>query len=129
MAKKTLNIVECAYRASNEEQDDTVLWLLAAMRGAGAEPTVVLRGNAVCYALKAQDARGLEIGAWKQTQPPSIAEDLAALAGKRGVPMYVVEEDVAERGIERHELVDGVKPVSRAGVVKMFADHDRVFHW
>ena len=42
MAKKTLNIVESAYRAVMEEQDDTILWLLAAMQSAGAEHTVVI---------------------------------------------------------------------------------------
>ena len=49
MAKKTLNIVESAYRGVMEEQDDTILWALAAMQGAGAEHTVVLRGNVVNY--------------------------------------------------------------------------------
>jgi hypothetical protein len=35
MAKKSLNIVESAYRAVMKEQDDTILWLLATMQGAG----------------------------------------------------------------------------------------------
>jgi hypothetical protein len=45
VAKKTLNIVECAYRGVMEEQDGHILWLLAAMQGAGADHTVVLRAT------------------------------------------------------------------------------------
>jgi len=68
MAKKSLNIVESAYRAVMEEQDHTILWLVAAMQGAGGAHTVVLRGNAVNYAIAGQGAPGLTVGDWKQTQ-------------------------------------------------------------
>jgi len=129
MAKKSLNIVESPYRAVIEEQDDTILWLLAAMQGAGGEHTMVLRGNAVNYAIAGQGAPGLTVGEWKQTQAPRMDRDVADLIENRKIPVYVVEEDLAERGIASDELVSGIKLVSRRGLPRLFAEYEIVSHW
>jgi len=129
MAKKTLNIVESAYRAVMEEQDDTILWLLAAMHGAGAEHTVVLRGNAVNYAVAGQGVPGLTIGEWKQTQAPKMDRDLLDVIEKRKIPVYVIAEDLADRGIDQSELVPGVELLSRRALPGLFAGYDVVSHW
>jgi hypothetical protein len=129
VAKKTLNIVESAYRAVMEEQDDTILWLLAAMQGAGAEHTVLLRGNAVNYAVARQGAPGLAIGGWKQTQAPRMDRDVIDLIENRKIPVFVVEEDLAARGIERGELVPGVQPLSSKLLPKRMAEYELVSHW
>jgi hypothetical protein len=125
---KTLSILEGAYRATIEEQDDTVVWIHGAMKGAGAELALLLRGNAVNYLLRGQDAAGLAFGGWKQTQPPEIARDLASLIGK-GVEVGYVVEDVAERGIEPGEIVSGAKPVRREAVAGLVGRYERVWYW
>jgi sulfur relay (sulfurtransferase) DsrF/TusC family protein len=129
MAKKTLNIIESAYRAVMEEQDDTILWLLAAMQGAGAEHTVVLRGNAVNYAVAGQGAPGLTIGGWKQTQTPRMDNDVIDLIATRKIPVFVIEEDLAVRGIERSELVPEVELFSEKMLPQRIAEYDLVSHW
>ena len=129
MAKKTLNIVESAYRAVMEEQDDTILWLLAAMQGAGADHAVVLRGNAVNYAVAGQNAPGLTIGGWQQTQAPRMDNDVLDLITNRNIPVYVIEEDLAARGIERSELVPRVQLLSVKTLPQQIAEYEIVSHW
>jgi intracellular sulfur oxidation DsrE/DsrF family protein len=128
MARKILQVLESAYRCNSEEQDDPVVWITHAMKGAGADLTLLLRGSAVNYAAKGQDASGLSFGGKQQSHPPHIEEDVTKLIGK-GVDVYVVEDDVAARGLERNDLVAGVKPVSRGGLSKLFANYDHVWHW
>ncbi|HXI59319.1 MAG TPA: DsrE family protein [Polyangia bacterium] len=129
MAKKTLNIVESAYRAVIEEQDDTILWVLAAMQGAGAEHTVVLRGNAVNYAVAGQGAPPLTLGTWKQTQAPRMDKDVVDLVDKRKIPVFVIEEDLAARGIDKGELVPGVKLLGVKMLPRLMAEYQLVSHW
>ena len=125
---KVLNIVEAAYRATLEEQDDTIIWLTHAMKGANATVDVLLRGNAVNYAMKAQDASGLKFGDQAQTQPPQIANDLAKLKEK-GAKVFVVEDALLERGIETGELIGGLEFIRRHQVAKLFGHYDQVWHW
>ncbi|MBI2374787.1 MAG: hypothetical protein HYV07_12395 [Deltaproteobacteria bacterium] len=129
MPKRTLNIVESAYRAVIEEQDDTILWLLAAMQGAGAQHTVVLRGNAVCYAVAGQGAPSLTVGEWKQTHAPKMDKDVLDLLEKRKIPVFVLEEDLVPRGLTRDMLVPGVELMSRAALPSIFEQHAVVSLW
>ena len=128
MRDRILSVVSSAHRATLEEQDDTVVWLVHAMHGAGAELDVVLRGNAVGYAVRGQDASGLALGDWRQTNPPCVGDDVAALVAK-GVRVFVVVEDLAARGIEPSELLDGLAIVPRQNLASMCEGYRHVWTW
>lgn len=125
---RVLQILTRAYRATLEEQDDTVLWLTHAMREAGGELDVLLRRSAVNYAVVAQDASGLSIGDWVQTQPPNLARDVRALMEKR-VSVLVVDEDLETRGIREQDLIPGVERVSMKEVGQIVDAYDKVWQW
>lgn len=125
---KVLNIIESAYRGTIEEQDDTIVWLTHSLKGAGAEIGVLLRGNAVNYAVKGQDAGGLAFGEWRQTQPPHIADDISLLISK-GIPVYVLDEDLARLGIAAGDLISGPERLTRDRLPGLLAAHDQVWHW
>ena len=122
---RTLQIITCAYRATAEEQDDTVVWITHAMRGAGGELDVLLRANAVSYAVTGQDAEGLSFGDWQQTQPPCLPRDINGLIDK-GVSVYVADEDASDRGISDAKLLDGVRRVGRSELAALVLDYDRI---
>lgn len=125
---KILSIVETAYRATIEEQDDTVLWFTHILKNAGADMTLLLRANAVNYAVQGQDASGLCFGQLSQQHPPEIDKDVTALM-RKGTPVYVVSEDVEERGVVEKELISGVRHVSRLALPKLLDQFDHVWHW
>ncbi len=125
---KVLQIVETAYRATLEEQDDPIIWISHAMKGAGADLDVLLRGNAVNYAVAAQDATGLSFGDWQQSQPPDLAGDISGLAAK-DVTVFVVQDDLDERGLRDVALVTGIETLSRARLPALLNDYDQIWNW
>jgi sulfur transfer complex TusBCD TusB component (DsrH family) len=125
---KTLQVLETAYRATVEEQDDTIVWLTHAMRGAGGEFGLLLTGNAVCYAVQEQRAPALALAGWTQSHPADLSADVASLAAK-GVPLYAVEEDLEERGLLDARLLDPLTVVPRDGLPRLFDEYPRVWKW
>jgi sulfur relay (sulfurtransferase) DsrF/TusC family protein len=122
------SIVETAYRATLEEQDDTILWFNHTLKNAGADIAILLRSNAVNYAVKGQDASGLRFGEMTQPHAPEIDKDVTALIEK-GVPVYLVTDDAEERGLVDEELVSGVQKVSRRDLPSLLDRFDLIWHW
>lgn len=125
--KKILCIVETAYRATQEEQDDAALWLAHSVRRAGGELGVVLRGNAVSYAVAGQDPTGITIGSTSIARPPRPDEDLLKMT-KEGIAVHVVKEDVEARGIPRERLVAEFELIEAARLPELFSRYDQIWH-
>jgi intracellular sulfur oxidation DsrE/DsrF family protein len=111
-----------------EEQDDPVVWIIHAMKGAGADHSVLLSGNAVNYTVIGQGIAPLKFGDRVQKHAPRIAEQVAGLVAK-GVEVMVVKESLAERGIEEKELMAGLTMVCQAALPKVMRGFDQVWHW
>lgn len=122
-----LSIIDTAYRATIEEQDDTAVWFTHIMKNGGADVSILLRGDAVNYAVMNQDASGLRFGG-RNVKGPDMARDIKAVIDKK-VPLFVVADDVAERGIPPSELIPGVEQIQRSGIVRLLESHDRIISW
>jgi sulfur relay (sulfurtransferase) DsrF/TusC family protein len=125
---KILSIVDTAYRATLDEQDDTILWLNHALRNNGAEVSVLLTGNAVNYAVRGQDAAGLAFGDKRIAHPPQLDHNLARLIAAK-VAVFVVEEDIRERALPADGLVAGIERLSRAAIPEAIERFDHVWRW
>ena len=125
---RVLQIIEPAYRATLEEQDDTVLWFTRAIRAAGAPADVLLCGTAVNYTVRGQDAEGFQVGGWTQQHPPAIEHELTKLI-ESGARVAVLAEDLAERGIATEAMLPGVEVLSRRSLGGLCAQYQRIWKW
>jgi predicted peroxiredoxin len=128
MAKKVCSIIDTAYRATLEEQDDTAVWFNHILRQSGADITLLLTGNAVNYAVRGQQPPALRFGTASIDFPPRLDEDLRQ-AGQAGVKLVLLRDDAVLRGIPNDALLPEVEQISREQLADFLDGFDLVWHW
>jgi len=129
MSKKVLSVIDTAYRAAQEEQDDAGLWMSAAAKNSGVEDlTVLLTGNAVNYVVKDGKADPLVVGGGAVPHPFDAPGDIQRMVDK-GVSFYLIREDAEERGIESSKMIGCVEPISRTQLASFIDGFDSIWHW
>ena len=125
---KHLNIVASGYRATIEEQDDTIVWLTHCLRNAGADTDMLLLGAAANYPVTGQSVVPVCIGGREQEHSPDVHGQVADFASN-GSKVLVLAEDLAARGIDRLNLLQQVVIVDKADLPAMLSGYDQVWHW
>jgi len=74
-----------------------------------------------------QDAKGLRFGN-RAVKGPDMVRDINAVIAKK-IPLFVVSDDLAERGIAASELVPGIEQIQRSAIAKLIDNHDRILSW
>lgn len=125
---KVLSIIACGYRATLEEQDDTVVWITQAISRAGGEIDVLLRASAANYVVEGQKVSPLAIGGRAQRNAPDVHGQVRDLA-EQGVGIFVLEEDLAAYGLEGVARLDRAQIVRAGDLPGLISKYDSVWHW
>jgi sulfur transfer complex TusBCD TusB component (DsrH family) len=127
MAKKILSVLSHT-EYGNLEDSDIGLFASAFAPVAGQQLALVLREDAVNYAVRGQDGTGIRV-AGTLIQPGFLIEtDLRSL-GQSNIPVYAIREDLQERGIDSADVVEGVKLMSKKELGKLVDQFDSVWNW
>lgn len=128
MEGRVLAIVERAYRGAIEEQYANVLWLSHVLRRLRGDIDVLLRGNAVRYALRDQPHTQLTIGGRAVDTLPHYETEIRNLL-QAGVLIYVSGADCDRFRVDRARLIPDVVELDPPAVARLFAGHAHVWHW
>lgn len=127
MPKKILSVLAHT-EYGNLEDSDIGLFASAFAPVAGQQMTLLLREDAVNYAVRGQDGTGIKI-AGAIVQPGFLIETDLRSVQQTKIPVYVVREDIEERGIKPNELIEGVQLLSKKELGKLIDQFDTVWNW
>jgi sulfur relay (sulfurtransferase) DsrF/TusC family protein len=127
MPKKILSVLSHT-EYGNLEDSDIGLFASAFAPVAGQGMSLLLRDDAVNYALRGQDGTGIKI-AGTVVQPGFMIETDLQSVNQANVPVYAVREDLTERGIKLEDVIAGVKLVSTKEIGRLVDQADVVWNW
>jgi len=127
MSKKILSVLSHT-EYGNLEDSDIGLFASAFAPVAGSPMTILLTEDAVNYGVRGQEGTGIKI-AGAPVQPGFLIETDVKSVQEAKIPVYALQEDLAERGIEQSELVAGIKLMSRRELGKFIDQFDTIWNW
>ena len=127
MPKKILSVLSHT-EYGNLEDSDIGLFASAFSSVAGQPLTLLLREDAVNYAVRGQDGTGIKI-AGAVVQPGFLIETDLKSVRQANIPVYAVREDLEERGIKKEDLIEGVQLLSGKELGKFVDQFDTVWNW
>jgi sulfur relay (sulfurtransferase) DsrF/TusC family protein len=123
-----ISIFDLGYRATVEEQDDTIVWITHMLQKAGTQGALLLRGSAVNYASRHAKSVPVQFGDWTQEHPADLARDLQRFQADGGT-VFALREDLAKRAIDTDELIPDVTVVGIDALPGLLSEYDLVFNW
>ena len=127
MPKKILSVLAHT-EYGNLEDSDIGLFASAFASVAGQPLTLLLREEAVNYAVRGQEGTGIKI-AGAVVQPGFLIETDLRSVHQANTPLYAIQEDVEERGLRKDELIEGIQLLSRTELAKFVDQFDTVWNW
>lgn len=127
MPKKILSVLSHT-EYGNLEDSDIGLFASAFSSVAGQSLTLLLREDAVNYAVRGQDGTGIKI-AGAVVQPGFLIETDLKSVRQANIPVYAVREDLEERGLKKEDLIEGVQLLSGKELGKFVDQFDTMWNW
>ena len=126
--KTSLAIVERAFRGTLEEQYGHIIWLSRVVRKMGGQTSLLLKGDAVLFAVREQTAQVLQIGNALISGLPHYESTLEEMK-KEQVPLFAFRPDMERLNILEARLVPGVVPIGLKDLAVMCGKYDAVWFW